>query len=98
MTDKAQALSSFFIAGWLLACALLLAGAIATWLHRIPGTTVSDFIRGPKGQPVPRLFHSASDSLRLVRSDRRRLVYGLQFTGATVGAMVVLGALIISFL
>jgi len=89
-------LGSLFVGGWSLACTLLLVGVIATWIYRIPGTTLSDFMHGPKGQHAPRLFHSAADALRLVRPEKRRLIYGLQLAGASIAAFAIAGLFLVS--
>jgi hypothetical protein len=61
-------------------------------MYRIPGTTFSDIVRGPLGPGAARLFFSAADRLRLVRPERRRLVYALQIAGVSIIALAIVGA------
>ena len=91
-------LESCFVAVWVLACLLLVSGVVAAWIFRIPGTTRSDFTNGPKGQHAPRFLHTAADTLRLVRPERRKLVYGLQLAGASIAALAIVGLFLAAFI
>jgi hypothetical protein len=88
MIDSAP--QAWFIGSWVLACLLLLAGGIASWVYRLPGVKYSDFLNGPPGQHPPRFFHQFEDTMRLVRADKHRLIYGLEVAGASIAALDVL--------
>src|SRR5688572_1011 len=79
----------FFVAAWALGCLFLVAGAISTWVYRIPGVSLGEVLEGPNGQPRHRMFHQHTDMMRLVRPEKRRLIYALQLTGATIIASLV---------
>jgi len=77
---------------------LLASGLVSAWVFRIPGTTSGDFTAGPKGKPAPRFFHTAGDTLRLVRPEKRRVVYGLMLAGAAIPAVMLVGLFVTSLI
>jgi hypothetical protein len=88
----------YFLGAWALACVLLLLALVALWLFRIPGTTLSDFTNGPKGQHAPRVVHSFGDALRCVRPEKRRVVYALALVGASIASLAIVGPLLLGLL
>jgi len=88
----------YFAGAWVLAIALLIAGLIAAWVFRTPGTNSGDFTAGPRGKPAPRFFHMAGDTLKLVRPERRQLVYALLLAGASIPALLLVGLFVASLL
>jgi hypothetical protein len=91
-------LGPYILGAWLLAMALLLSGLVAAWVFRIPGTARGDFTAGARGKPAPRFFHMAGDTLKLVRPERRRFVYGLLLAGAAIPALILVGLFAASLL
>ena len=83
--------NSLFIGMLLVGIALALISMVATWWYLIPGTTFNDIAFGPPGPGAPRLLITAADRLRLVRPERRRLVYALQLTGVSIFALAIVG-------
>jgi uncharacterized membrane protein YccC len=88
---------TYFLIAWLASMALLLSGGVATWICRLPGVTLSDFLNGRKGMTPPRMFHAHTDAMRLVRPERRRLVYALQLSGASLAAAAIIIAVALEF-
>jgi hypothetical protein len=88
----------YFIGAWVLAIALLVSGLIAAWVFRIPGTTSGDFTAGRRGRPAPRFFHTAGDTLKLVRPEKRRVVYGLLLAGAAIPALMLVSLFAVSLI
>ena len=88
----------YFVGAWVLAMVLLASGLIAAWVFRVPGTTRGDFTAGPRGKPAPRFFHTAGDTLKLVRPEKRRVVYGLMLAGAAIPALMLVGLLAASLI
>jgi hypothetical protein len=82
----------FFVAGWVLGCLFLVTGAIMTWVFRVPGTTLSQVI----DQPGHAILFRHAESLKLIQPERRRLVYGLQLTGATICASLIVVPFVLS--
>jgi hypothetical protein len=78
-----------FLGGWVIGCLFLLAGAVAMWVYRIPGTSFGELCQGPRGQHPHRMLHQHTDMMRSVRPEKRRLIYTLQLTGATICASVI---------
>ena len=77
---------------------LLALGLIAAWVFRVPGTTRGDFTAGPRGKSAPRFFHTAGDTLKLVRPEKRRVVYGLMLAGVAIPAFMLVGFLVASLI
>ena len=78
-----------FIGTWALGFVILTAGVTLTWIHRLPGTYLSDFINGPKGQHSLRALHQYTDTMRLVQPQKRTLIYGVLLTGSTICAAAI---------
>ena len=87
----------YFLGAWALACVLMVLSLAGMWLFRIPGTTLSDFTNGPKGQHSPRVLHSFGDAIRCVRPEKRRIVYGLALAGASIAAFDIVGPLLFKY-
>jgi hypothetical protein len=88
----------YFIGAWILGCLFLVAGAVAMWVYRMPGTSLGELIQGPRGQPTHRMLHQHTDMMRQVLPEKRRLIYLLQLTGATICASTIVVLLVLSAL
>jgi hypothetical protein len=83
-----------FVAGWVVGVLFLLAGVVAMWVYRAPGTTLSQVVDNP-GHSV--LFRHA-ETMRLIRPEKRRLVYGLQLIGTTICVSLIVIPFVLSLL
>lgn len=84
----------FFIVGWVFGCLLLLASVVVMWVYRAPGTRLADLI----DQPGHRVFHKRAEMMRFVRPEKRRLIYVLQLTGATICASLTIIPLLLNLI
>jgi hypothetical protein len=58
----------------------------------------SDFTAGQRGKHAPRFLHTAGDTIRLVRPEKRKIVYGLMLVGAAIPALMLVGLLVASLI
>jgi len=83
---------------WAIGFVILVVGVAMTWLYRLPGTYLGDFMNGPKGQHAPRAWHQFRDAMRLVRPAKHKLIYFILLTGSTICVGTVVAGFLIAFL
>ena len=98
MAEQLLSPGVLIVGAWLLALALVLLGAIAGWVYRLPGTTYSDYTLGPRGPNHPRFLHLSAERINTVRPEKRRLVYWLTLTGVTIFAISTAGVVLFGLL
>lgn len=87
-----------FVGTWAVGLAVLMVGVVMTWMYRLPGTYLGDFMHGPKGQHSPRALHQFTDAMRLVQPAKHCLIYAILLTGATICTGTVVAGFLIAFL